>query len=114
VMPGFRQQIPVAILGAADLDVRDIDPRTLRFGPGDAGPQRPPRFLTARRRDVNRDGIHDLVAWFSTHEAEIAYGETTVCLHGERFDGALFEGCDAIDTRPTGLRKRLHSHRARR
>jgi filamentous hemagglutinin family protein len=108
VMPGFRRQIPVALLGAPDFDVRDVNLRSLRFGPGDASAQRQPRFLAARRRDVNRDGIRDLVAWFSTREAEIAYGETTACLHGERFDGAPFEGCDAIDTRPTWM------HRPRR
>jgi hypothetical protein len=105
VMPGFRQLIPVAILGDADLDVRDVDLRSLRFGPGEAGPRRLHRFRGALRRDVNRDRVPDLVVWFGTRQAEIAYGDTTVCLHGETYVGTLFEGCDTIDTRPVWRRR---------
>jgi hypothetical protein len=87
---------------------------SLRFGPGEAGPRRLRRFRGALRRDVNRDRVPDLVVWFSTREAEIAYGDATVCLHGETSDGTLFEGCDAIDTRPTWRGRPLREFLRRR
>jgi filamentous hemagglutinin family protein len=107
VMPGFRLPVPVAILGAEDFDVRAVDPRSLRFGPDEAGPGRRLRRAAVLRRDVNRDGLLDLLAWFNTQEAGIAYGETRACLLGELNDGTAFEGCDAIDTRPASRRRQL-------
>jgi hypothetical protein len=107
VMPGFPLPVPVAILGAEDFDVRGVDPRSLRFGPGEASPGRRLRRPAVLKRDLNRDGFPDLLAWFNTQETGIAYGETRACLHGERNDGTPFEGCDAIDTRPASLGRPL-------
>ena len=86
--------IPVAILGSDALDVRDVDERSLRLGPGEAEPWH--RF--ARRRDWNRDGHPDLLVWFPGRDAGVAPGDTELCLFGETRDGGVLEGCDAIDT----------------
>jgi filamentous hemagglutinin family protein len=102
VRPGFPQRIPVAILGAEDLDVRDVDDASLRLGQGGAEPAAR-RGRAIRRRDVNRDGHLDLRDLFDVREAEIAYGDEEVCLVAETRDGEILEGCDAIETLPASL-----------
>jgi hypothetical protein len=94
VRPGSSQRLPVAILGSEQLDLRDLDPRSPRLGPGAA----PPQAAGPRRR-----GARGAAAWlglFSVREAQIAFGDALVCLLAERRGGGLLEGCDAIDTRP--------------
>jgi filamentous hemagglutinin family protein len=98
VHPGRRQLLPVALLGSEDLDVRDVDVRSLRLGPGEAAPWA--HFGRRRGIDVNRDRRADLVALFSVREAEIAFGDRVVCLVGETRDGDMIEGCDEIDSIP--------------
>jgi len=100
VTPGRRRPLPVALLGSDDLDVRDVDARSLRFGPGEAGPRIHLGGGRGRGIDVNRDRRADLVALFSVRAAEIAYGDRVVCLVGETRDGVVIEGCDEIDTTP--------------
>jgi len=100
VYPGRRQPLPVALLGSQDLDVRDVEARSLRFGPGEAAAWAHFGSGRGRRIDVNRDRYADLVALFSVREAEIAFGDRLVCLVGETRDGDVIEGCDEIDTIP--------------
>jgi filamentous hemagglutinin family protein len=104
VHPGRRQLLPVALLGSEDLDVRDVDARSLRLGPGEAPAWS--HFGRGHRRgiDVNRDRHADLVPFFSVREAEIAFGDRLVCLVGETRDGVVIEGCDEIDTMPRWVR----------
>jgi hypothetical protein len=101
VRPGTGQQLPVAILGSADLDTRDIDPRTLRLGPGEAEPVASPRRRRSHR-DLNGDHYPDRLEFFSVREAGIAFGDSFVCLLARRARGGLLEGCDEIDTLPRG------------
>jgi filamentous hemagglutinin family protein len=97
---GSRQMIPVALLGSGDLDVRDVDEGSLRLGPGEAEPlgRRGRRWIL--RVDVNSDRHVDLLALFDIRDTEVAFGDTHLCLVAETEDGALIEGCDAIDTWP--------------
>jgi hypothetical protein len=67
IIPFSPLPVPVAILGAADFDVREIDVETLRFGPDEATPV---FDLTKRlvfrlnHRDINNDGHKDLVSHY--------------------------------------------------
>jgi hypothetical protein len=96
VVPGSRRPVPVALLGSDELDVGDLDRRSLRLGPGEAAPL----FRWVLRIDVNRDHRLDLLGFFRMRDAEIAFGDDLVCMTAERHDGGLVEGCDAIDTTP--------------
>lgn len=94
---------PLAMLGSDTFEVEEIDVTTLAFGPDGA----PPVFdLTNRwvfffsHRDVNHDGIRDLVAFYRTSETGIEFGDTQACVTGELRDGTPFEGCDDILTVP--------------
>jgi uncharacterized membrane protein len=85
--------VAVALLGSDALDVREIDPSSLAFGPSGTAPFRAPRH-----RDVNRDGRRDLVAFFRVADTGIALGDTQACLRAHDLDGEPFEGCDAVST----------------
>ena len=107
---GSRQLIPVALLGSTDLDVRDVDEGSLRLGPGEAEPLGRPGRPWILRLDVNRDRQLDLLALFDVRDTEVAFGDTHLCLVAETEDGALLEGCDAVDTWPEIPRRgRVHA-----
>ena len=50
------------------------------------------------RKDVDKDGLLDLVSHYRIPETGIAAGDPQACLRGE-IDGAAFEGCDAVTAR---------------
>ena len=97
VDPMNRGLISVAILGSETFDIADVDPSTLAFGPRGAMPahRRGGHF-----RDVNADGMIDLVSHYRVDETGIAFGDAEACVTGELADGTPFEGCDVVLTTP--------------
>lgn len=96
IHPTRRELVPVGLLGSPDLEVADVDAGSLVFGPNGARPWRG----RSMRRDVNGDGLVDLLARFRQRETGIARGDVEACLSGETTDGIAFEGCDAVRTPP--------------
>jgi hypothetical protein len=102
--------IPVAILGSADFDASEIDGASLVFAPHRS---RPTHDLTKIQRfsghleDVNGDGFPDLVSHYRIEETGIDPADTEICMTGKTLDGAVFKGCDAIQT-SIGGRRRHH------
>lgn len=108
-LKGPQGVIPVAILGSAAFDVRDVDATTLVFGDLAEGEStRPEHDLTdflvdgTHLQDVNEDGFDDLVSHYSTQSTGIDAGDTEACLRGATRSGATIEGCDAVWTIPPG------------
>ena len=98
---------PVGILGSDILDVLDVDPTTLAFGPAGAplAHQNALHFEDddGGPLDLNDDGFNDALAHFLREESGIALGDMEACLTGELLDGRLFEGCDDIIVISCGL-----------
>jgi len=103
---GSRDRVRVALRGSDDLDVRDVDPETLRLGRADAQPIAGPRGPRVKITRVNRERRRDLLTVFDVRELGVAYGDTELCLHAQTYSGETIEGCDRIDTAPRGRRSR--------
>ena len=69
-----------------------VDISIVEFGPHAA------KAIRHKARDVNRDGLKDLLLQFKIRETGIACGETEAILTGETFDGQQFSGTDLIHT----------------
>lgn len=102
--------LPVTLMGSSDLDVTEADPSSLAFGPGQASPLRRPRI---RRRDVDRDGLPDMIAWFEVRGAGLSSPAEPACLTGTLWDGRRFEGCDTSRLEGCDFRRDRFSQRTR-
>ena len=90
-----RGLVLVALKGSEELDIADVELATLAFGPNGAPPIGRPMT-----RDIDRDGMLDLVLRFRVPETGIAPGDDEACLDGETLDGVVIVGCDSIDPVP--------------
>ena len=93
---GRHRYVKVAVLGSEDLDVSEIDVRSLRLGPDGAHAKMRGRKQARRRhyRDLNRDGYPDLKVRFKLRNSGIQKGDSEVCLTGSMQNGSLITGCD--------------------
>ncbi len=88
-----RGLIPVAIFSAPGFNAPDeID--WLAFGR--TGYEDSLRFCRRHTRDINRDGLQDLVCVFRTKKTGFQCGDTEGILKGQTVDGIPFEGRDSV------------------
>lgn len=89
-----KGSIQVAILSTSDfLAYNEVNPDSVAFGPAGADATR------YKMKDVNRDGLLDILFYFKIKETGIECGHTETTLVGETFDGNTFEGTDSIVTK---------------
>jgi hypothetical protein len=91
-----RDGVLVAVLSDTGnetaFDALQIDPATVQIGPKGGKPNR------YRARDVNGDGVADLLMRFWIPDTGIKCGNTVATLTGETFDGRNVSGSDSIRT----------------
>ncbi|MDA0769234.1 MAG: DUF11 domain-containing protein [Chloroflexi bacterium] len=95
-----RGMLPVAIMGATNFDVNDIDLSTIRFGV-DGDNTMPQHRRVGHIKDINSDGIDDMVLHFRTQALGISRDTergdiVTLFLTGELNDGTEFDGEDTV------------------
>ena len=93
VTAGQPGTIRVALLGAANLDVSQVDPFSLALHGAKA--------LNVVTQDVNHDGIPDLVATFDSAEVKLHPQATVSRLTGWTKNGQSFSGEDKIRVVPS-------------
>ena len=85
--------VPIAILTEGDFDALQVDPDTVKFGPGEAEPAR------YRVEDVEKDGDADFVLYFRIQKTGIACFDTQATLTGVLYDNTPFIGTDSIEVK---------------
>ena len=88
--------IPVAILGNPDFDPTTVDLSTVTFGPNPSGVGAFPAH-SGHFKDLNGDGIIDLLLHFKTQDTEIGALTTQACITGLTLDGIPIFGCDSVN-----------------
>jgi hypothetical protein len=73
-------RLNIAIITDDSIDVNQVNPETIRFGPAQA------ESISERITDIDQDGDTDLILQFSTAETGIACGDTEATLVGETWD----------------------------
>lgn len=104
----YRKLIPVAILSAPDFSALDIDQNSLTFGA--VGTES--SFARCRRKakDVNRDGMDDIVCYFKTELTGFDVGDVQGFLNGATVDGESIEGSAALKIFSVAKSKRQSWH----
>lgn len=98
-------RIEMVIFSSSAFDATtELDLDSLTFGvTGDEASlvTHPRKGLRYRVRDVNGDGLQDLVLWSDTQAAGFAEGETQAVLRGRLLDGTIIEGVVAVSVTDT-------------
>ena len=117
ILPGTEQNrvhldgdgaLTVAVLSNVDFDAsRMVDPATLRLAGAPlltandrSGPEQSIARTGCQVRDVNRDGLDDLLCLFDAGAVFAPEGVTHLPLEGQTFDGTTIYGEDAVQIVP--------------
>jgi hypothetical protein len=94
INPRSHGSVLVAVLSdrSTGFNPRNIDVTSVNFGPEEAEP------LRYEWRDVNQDGVHDLVLCFNILDTGIVCGDTEAVLIGKTLEGVHITGLELIRT----------------
>ncbi|MFH0791036.1 MAG: choice-of-anchor U domain-containing protein [Candidatus Omnitrophota bacterium] len=83
-------KVPVAVLSSSTFDANSINRSTVVF----AGIS--PLSIEGSPKDVNGDGLLDVVLHFKTQDLNLEPSDTEACLTGKTLSGQEFKGCDSV------------------
>lgn len=89
INPRAKGKVPVALLGATDFTVQEVDVESLTFGHSG---NEASLFKCGEKADVNGDIWPDLVCHFENQAAQFAETDDEAILKGKLGNGRLFEG----------------------
>jgi len=97
---GSNGVIPVAILSSDSFNALTVKVHSIRLGGNGVAIRGKSGNLLAREKDVNRDGLDDLLVHIETEGFEDPGESGIVILTGETFDGIPIEGTDSVKILP--------------
>ena len=92
---GSNGVVPVAILSSPSFDATQVDPLTVTLA-GASVALRGRGTPMVDTRDVNSDGLMDLVVHVETEALELSAEDTEAILLGRTFDGTNIKGIDSV------------------
>jgi len=99
INPRAKGKMPVAILSTFTFDaVTQMNTTSLTFG--HTGDEASLEFCDGAGKDVNGDGLTDLVCHFNTTRTGFLAGDTIAFLKGQTVAGAKVQGSEGINTVP--------------
>jgi hypothetical protein len=99
INPKSNGKIPVALLSDSNFNAMDIDPATVTFGA--TGYEASLSSCNPHGRDVNGDGLLDLVCHFNNQPAHFRYSSLEGIARGKTRHGVAFEGHGLLKVVPT-------------
>jgi hypothetical protein len=97
IVPASSERvIPVAIFGSTDLNVTDINPRTIRLNGVDVMLVGKSDKSLCRQTDINDDGHEDLLCDVHTTGFKVSTGEYKIILKAATYNGESLTGEDRI------------------
>jgi hypothetical protein len=91
--------VPVAIFSTHTFDARTVDPETVTLAGAPAVPEHHGWPLVIVR-DVNHDGLRDIVLRFRISDLQLLPTDTEAVLEGETFAGVAIRGVDSVTIIP--------------
>jgi hypothetical protein len=99
INPGSEGTTPIAVLGSATFDAREVSPTTVTLA--DAPVKLKPNGTPmASFEDVNSDGLLDLVVHVITGQMNLNPGDTVATLRGKTLDRLRIRGIDSVQVIP--------------
>lgn len=96
IYQGLRGIIPVAILSKKGFDApSEVDKDSITFGRTGDEPSK--AFCLRRGKDVNRDGMRDLIFFFKAKKAGFQVGDEKGILKGSTIEGNAIKGHDSVN-----------------
>jgi hypothetical protein len=90
-----KGNVPVAILSNAAVDAPNrVDRSSLTFGR--LGTEASLAFCSSRPKDVNGDGLPDLICYFRKQQLGFEMNDTHAVINGKTVDGIPFIGTDSV------------------
>ena len=98
INPKAKGVIPVAILGQADFNVKEVDVSSLTFG--HTGAEKTLRSCQKNTQDFNKDGFEDLLCHFENGDAGFGDEDVAGTVKGKKVGGKEFRGHGKLKVKP--------------
>jgi len=98
VNPKAKGVVPVAILGSAEFNVKEVDVTTLTFG--HMGDEATLRSCQKSYQDFNKDGYLDLLCHFENAAAGFSESDTMGTMKGKKAGNKAFKGTGRLKVKP--------------